>query len=86
LHGGFVDLDGEDHSERVDDEMTFSSVDFLARVISAEPPFSVVLTDWLSMMAALGVGFRPSWRRTCARKVSWMCFQTPATRKSRKYP
>jgi hypothetical protein len=81
-----VDLNGEKHSKRIDEDVAFSSVDFLARIVSAKPPFSVVLTDWLSMMAALGVGFRPSWRRTCARKVSWMRFHTPAARKSRKYP
>ena len=31
-----------------------------ARVIAARPPFSVVFTDWLSMMAALGVASLPS--------------------------
>ena len=33
------------------------------------PPRSVVLTDWLSMMAALGVGSRPASRRTRSRSV-----------------
>jgi hypothetical protein len=70
LHGGFVDDDGDNQAECVDDNVAFSPVDLLARVISAKPPFSVVLTDWLSMMAALGVGLRPQARRTCSRKVS----------------
>ena len=37
-------------------DVSLSTVDLLASVIATRPPFSVVLTDWLSMMAALGVG------------------------------
>ena len=36
----------------------------LARVVAPRPPFSVVFTDWLSMMAALGVASLPSFSRT----------------------
>mgnify|MGYP006929332103 CR=1 FL=1 len=32
--------------------------------------FSVVFTDWLSMMAALGVGFRPTASRARPRRAS----------------
>ena len=32
----------------------------LARVVAPRPPFSVVFTDWLSMLAALGVASLPS--------------------------
>ena len=45
LQGGFMYDDGYDQAERVHYEMAFSPVDFLAGVISAKPPFSVVLTD-----------------------------------------
>ena len=38
----------------------FTSRDLLAGVVAPRPPFSVVFTDWLSIMAALGVGSRPS--------------------------
>ena len=41
-------------------DVSLSTVDLLASVIATRPPFSVVLTDWLSMMAALGVGLLPS--------------------------
>ena len=33
---------------------------FLTRVVAARPPFSVVLTLWLSMIAALGLARRPT--------------------------
>ena len=32
----------------------------LTRVVTPRPPFSVVFTDWLSMIAALGVASRPA--------------------------
>ena len=40
-------------------DVSLSTVDLLASVIATRPPFSVVFTDWLSMMAALGVGLPP---------------------------
>jgi hypothetical protein len=45
LHAGLVHAQREDQPKRVHDDMTFASVYFLARIVSAEPPFSVVLTD-----------------------------------------
>jgi len=50
--------------------MPFPAVDFLAGVITARPPFSVVFTDWLSMIAALGLSSRPAACRTLPRKAS----------------
>ena len=37
--------------------MSFAAVDFLAGIVTVEPSFSVVLTLWLSMIAALGGSF-----------------------------
>src|SRR3990172_7534615 len=45
---------GQYHTQRIYDQMAFSALDFLARVVSPRPPFCTVLTDWLSMMAAEG--------------------------------
>ena len=59
-----------DQSQRVDDHMTLAAKDFLARVVSPIPPFSAVLTDWLSRMPTLGVGCFPAFRRTRARSRS----------------
>jgi hypothetical protein len=47
----------------VDDDVTFASLDILARVlphrIDRGPPFSADLTDWLSIIPALGLDSRP---------------------------
>ena len=57
----------------------------LASVIPARPPFSVVFTDWLSMIAALGVGSLPSASRTWGRRVSWIRSHVPPRPHVRKY-
>ena len=56
-----------------------------ASVIAARPPFSVVLTDWLSMIAPLGVASRPSLSRTIGRSASSTRSQVPSLRHFRKY-
>ena len=48
-------------------------------------PFSVVFTDWLSMIAALGVGLLPSDWRTLGRSASWTSSQVPSSVHLRKY-
>jgi hypothetical protein len=45
LDGSFMHDDGDDQPEGIHHEMAFSSVYFLAGIISAKPPFSVVLMD-----------------------------------------
>ena len=60
----------DDQSERVDDQMTLATLDLLGRVEPAVPPFSAVLTDWLSMMPTLGLRVLPALRRTLARSRS----------------
>jgi hypothetical protein len=67
--GGMYDQ-GDDQAERVHDQMTFAAFDLLARVVPPRPPFSAVLTDWLSMMPTEGVGVLPARRRTCPRRRS----------------
>jgi len=44
------------------------------------PPASVVFTDWLSMMPALGVGSLPAKARISARRAAWTRCQTPLSR------
>lgn len=60
----------QDQAQGIDDQMAFAAQDLLARVIAAKPPFSVVLTLWLSMIATLGVAFLPALRRTFSRRRS----------------
>jgi hypothetical protein len=59
-----MDGDGKDQAEGIDEEMTLLAFDLLARVIArrvdARPPFSALLTLWLSITAALGEASRPS--------------------------
>src|SRR6266550_1978405 len=50
-----------------------------------DPPFSVVLTDWLSITAPEGSGLRPALRRTSLRKVSLMRSNRPLSRHRMKY-
>jgi hypothetical protein len=53
-----MDYHNEYQSKSVYEQMPLASINLLASVISMEPPFSVVLTDWLSMIAALGSASR----------------------------
>jgi hypothetical protein len=51
----------------VDENMPLLALDFLARIIAmrvdAAPPFSALLTLWLSMMAAVGEASRSACSR-----------------------
>ncbi len=69
LHIGRVHDQGENQAERVNNDMTLATQRFLARIVPSVAPFSAVLTDWLSMIPALGVGLRPFLIRT--RRRSW---------------
>ena len=60
LHAGRMHHHAQGQSQGIDDNVALTSFNLLASVVTAtRPPFSVVLTDWLSMMAALGVASRP---------------------------
>ena len=68
LDVGAVHHDANGQSQGIDDKMAFASFNLLASVETAlRPPFSPVLTDWLSMIAALGAASRPS----ISRNRSW---------------
>ena len=61
---------GEHQSHHIDEDVTLATVDLLARVVSMRPPFSVVFTDWLSMIPALGSSSRPARFLTSRRRTS----------------
>ena len=67
---GGMHNDDQEQAHRVYDDVSLASLDLLASVVTARPPFSAVFTDWLSMIAAEGLGFRPSWTRTFWRRAS----------------
>ena len=45
---------GDDQPHRVDQQVPFATHDLFAGIVPADPPVSVVLTDWLSTTPALG--------------------------------
>lgn len=69
LHVGRCHIQSKHQAQRVDDEVTLLAFDFLGRVIADRidmpPPFSALLTLWLSTIAAVGLAWRPSSPRTC---------------------
>ena len=85
-----LDVSGMHHHRqqqphRIYDDVPLASFYPLASIIATRPPFSVVFTLWLSMMAALGVRSLPSTSRTSGRRVSWTFAHVPSSVHLRKY-
>jgi len=70
LHVRRVHHNRQNQPQRIDNDVPLASVDLLARVVAAKPPFSVVLALWLSTIAVEGVGLRPAFSRTFSRRSS----------------
>jgi hypothetical protein len=70
LHVGASDDHGEQQPSRIDEEMALATLHMFVGIIAAHPPFSVVLTDWLSILPALGWRCRPAATRTSPRSKS----------------
>ena len=85
LDVGCVNDHGQEQPSSIHYDVALASRHLLARVIAARPPFSVVFTDWLSMMAPLGVASRPSLSRTMGRSASSTRSQVPSVRHFLKY-
>jgi hypothetical protein len=66
------------HAHGIHQQMACASVDGFASISPARPPFSVVVTDWLSRIAALGAASRPAATRTSVRRAAWMRTQVPS--------
>ncbi len=53
----------EQQTQRIYENMALLALDLLARIVAmridAAPPFSALFTLWLSMMAAVGLAWRP---------------------------
>ena len=54
-----MDHNGQQIAFGVYRDVTLTDFDFLARVVSAPPPFSTVFADCESTIATVGVAFRP---------------------------
>jgi hypothetical protein len=59
-------------------QMACAPVDGFASIIPSSFPFSVVVTDWRSRIAALGSAARPAAPRMSVRRASWMRTQVPS--------
>jgi len=84
LNVGRMDNGDQHQPEDIYQQMALAPIDLLARIVAVRAPLSVVLTDWLSMIAALGCRLRPAASRTSPRSSSWIRFQVPSRRQHRK--
>lgn len=62
----------------IDHDVPFASFHLFAAVVAPRPPFSVVLTDWLSAISKLGSASRPACWRTSTRNWSLSRSQVPS--------
>ena len=67
---GRMNHNREHEPHRIDKKMSLAPLYFLASIVSARPPFSVVFTDWLSTIPALGSSCRPAVILTSRRRAS----------------
>ena len=63
LNIGGMNDDVQQETQRVDQDVPFATFDLFMVVKAFQPPFSVVATDWVSIMANDGLSSRPSRRR-----------------------
>jgi hypothetical protein len=69
---------------RIYRDVPLAALDLLARVVAAPPPFSAVLADCESIIATVGVAFRPPALRPCSRSACPTRSHTPLSRQERK--
>ena len=68
LHVGSRDHHGQQQPYGIDEDVALAALDMFVGIIAVDPPFSVVLMDWLSMLPALGWRCRPAAGRHCWRR------------------
>ena len=61
---GGVDEDAEQEARGVDRDVALAPFDLFGRIVATRPPFSVVFTLGVSMLATVGLGSRPSCSRS----------------------
>ena len=83
LDVGGVDEDAQQQATGIDGDVAFAPPDLLGRIVAPRSPFSVVLTLWVSMIAAVGLASRPSCSRSMISKWWRIASQTPARWKAR---
>ena len=86
LDAGRMDDDRKDETERIYRDMLLAPFGFLARVETALPPFEALLTERESMMATVGLAFRPAFCRAASRSARMAMSHVPSRRQRRRYP
>ena len=80
LNVGSMDNELKDETERINEDVSLPSDDLLAGIVPVLIPlFSVVFTDWESILPAVGSGFLPAFFRTFLRSSSCMRFHVPSS-------
>jgi len=82
LNVGGMNVDGEEKTIGVGDDVSLTPIDALARSKPAGPPACVVEALWLSMIAAVGVGLRPSFRLACRTRTLTILSHLPVSRQA----
>jgi hypothetical protein len=83
LEVGGVDQHAEEQARGVDGDVALPALDPFGRIVAAQPPFSVVLTLWVSMTTALGLGSLPSRSRSITTRWWRITSHTPSSAKAR---
>jgi hypothetical protein len=84
LDAGAVNDAADQQTAGVSEDMALPTLHLLAGVEAPHAALSVVLTDWLSTMPALGLASRPSASRT-AKSRRWLTVrQVPSSRQAQK--
>ena len=86
LNTGRMDHNRQNESHRINGDMLLSPLGFLARVVTALPPFPALLTERESMIATDGSLVRPAFSRAASRKAFMALAQRPSRRQRRKHP
>ncbi len=82
LRVGGRDLAFDRQAECIDGDVPLAALDFLGGVEPRGPPASVVLTDWLSTMIAVGAPSRPSASRAPITRTQTICVHNPLSRQA----
>ncbi|MDR1350292.1 MAG: hypothetical protein LBJ59_05845 [Zoogloeaceae bacterium] len=76
----------EDEAYRIYCDALLASFGFLARIVTALPPFPALLMERESIMATAGSRFFPTFCRAASRKAFMALIQRPSRRQRRKHP
>ena len=75
-------LDDQAAAVGFDQRLTLAPVDLLARIVTARAAASVVLTLWLSMIAAEGLASRPTRSRSAITSAWFIRSKRPSSRQA----